>query len=660
MKTKFYIPFLIIPFLTLLNFNSVFGQCALLPNVTEPAAFPEFTFDMYGMNDDLWDIMEIDTNGDGIKKDGFIAVGSTQTPDSYNAGVQALVLRLKPNGTVRWVDTLGGIYDDVAYAVEQATDNSIVVCGTRKDLRIQAISAPNTNLWLFQLNVLTGARIGGDHEYGGGGNEDGYDIVVDTAGNYIVAGGTGRKNNGHLMGFTINPYGEYWVLCIDKTSFDILWQNIYAGGFPNAAQSFADRDFAFSVLKDTSGPYVNYVVSGYCSSCDPSGHLQEAMLVKISSIGSTIWKRSYGDVNSNISHTDQGSHSIALSYDGANYNYISAGVDHTLGTSGGSNCFAAKHDVYGFEVSPAGTGSIWTPACHLDYGRNYGGTGSDDGYSAIQNCNGDYLLLGSATKPNNNVYCNASTAMSPPFDAWLVRINSSGGIIWDQSFGGVYNDAGHSLKKMMNGTYVFAGYKELAPGNADAYIVEFELNDACAAPTGLSRTVNGCIVTITWDALPCAPYYSVRYVKSGSPTQYITVSTNTVNFSPGNGTYAWGVAALCSPSYTSSYTVGSPTFTIGGCRLESPQEKIWGNLQIYPNPSSGDFHVTCQFELEGEKAVLQILDLTGAVRQSQEIIPEGNLLDQDIFFADLADGFYWARITSSGRTYFAKLIIQKS
>ncbi len=122
MKINFYLPFLLFAFLTLLNFDSAFAQCSLT-NVTEPAAFPEFTFDMYGMNQDLWDIMEIDTNGDGIKKDGFIAVGSTQ---STNAGMQALVMRLKPNGTIRWVDTLGGIYDDVAYAVEQATDNSII------------------------------------------------------------------------------------------------------------------------------------------------------------------------------------------------------------------------------------------------------------------------------------------------------------------------------------------------------------------------------------------------------------------------------------------------------------------------------------------------------------------------------------------------------
>ncbi|MEO5675822.1 MAG: T9SS type A sorting domain-containing protein [Chitinophagales bacterium] len=614
------------------------------------------------MNDDLWDIMEIDTNGDGIKKDGFIAVGSTQTPDSYNAGVQALVLRLKPNGTVRWADTLGGIYDDVAYAVEQATDNSIVVCGTRKDLRIQAISAPNTNLWLFQLNVLTGARIGGDHEYGGGGNEDGFDIVVDTAGNYIVAGGTGRKNNGDLSGFTINPYGEYWVLCIDKTSFNILWQNIYAGGYLNAAQSFADRDFAFSVLKDTSGPYVNYVVSGYCSSCDPSGHLQEAMLVKISSIGSTIWQYSYGDVNTSLpTRTDQGSHSVALGYDGTNYNYISAGVDHTLGTSGGANCFANQHDVYGFKVSSAGLGSTWTPACHLDYGRNYGGSKTDDGYAALQTCSGDYLLLGKATKPDNDVYCNASTASSPPSDAWLVRINSTGGIVWDQSFGGIYNDAGHSLKRMLNGTYVFAGYKEQATGNADAYIVEFELKDACAAPTGLSRTVNGCNVTITWNASACAPYYSVKYVKSGSPINYITVATNTVTFAPGSGTYAWGVAAICSPNNISSYTVGTPNFTVGGgCRLESPPEKNSGQLVVYPNPSAGSFHVACQFtNAINTKAVLQILDLTGSVQQFTEVTPHEGLIDQNISFANLEAGFYWAKITVDGQTYLAKLIIQK-
>lgn len=194
---------------------------------------------------------------------------------------QALIVRLNPNLTLysaEWPVTIGGNQNDVAYSAIQASDGNIVVCGKKTSTKYGG--SANSNVWIFKLDLISGDTIPGTvHEYGGSGDDIGYDIVEDvTTGNYVIAGGTGNGANGDLNGYTINGLGEYWILAIDTGDFTITWDTIYHGDYTGGSLD----DWAESIIIDHNG---HYVVSGYCSSCQQDKVQMEAMLVKMENDG---------------------------------------------------------------------------------------------------------------------------------------------------------------------------------------------------------------------------------------------------------------------------------------------------------------------------------------------------------------------------------------
>jgi hypothetical protein len=81
-----------------------------------------------------WQVIPIDDNNDGdiIKDDGYVAVGFTATSTHMQ---QAIVVRLTSSLAVYsgWgtAKLFGGTNNDVAYSVDQTSDNNLIVCGTK-------------------------------------------------------------------------------------------------------------------------------------------------------------------------------------------------------------------------------------------------------------------------------------------------------------------------------------------------------------------------------------------------------------------------------------------------------------------------------------------------------------------------------------------------
>ncbi|MCY7408900.1 MAG: hypothetical protein LH473_01380 [Chitinophagales bacterium] len=89
---------------------------------------------LWHIDDDIaWDFVPIDTDNDGSADDGYIVVG---TAYSSTTGFDAFVIRLDANGDSIWGKTFDGgaspAQPDVAYAVEQTSTDSILICGSTK------------------------------------------------------------------------------------------------------------------------------------------------------------------------------------------------------------------------------------------------------------------------------------------------------------------------------------------------------------------------------------------------------------------------------------------------------------------------------------------------------------------------------------------------
>ena len=78
----------------------------------------------------------------------------------------------------------------------------------------------------------------------------------------------------------------------------------------------------------------------------------------------------------------------------------------------------------------------------------------DNVYSAIETNDGGFLFC---ARTDADISGDKTTANYGSLDIWLVKTNSTGTILWQKSFGGNSNDAGFSLIQTLGGNFLISG-----------------------------------------------------------------------------------------------------------------------------------------------------------------------------------------------------------
>ncbi|MEO5673866.1 MAG: T9SS type A sorting domain-containing protein [Chitinophagales bacterium] len=570
----------------------------------------------------------------------------------------AVVIRLGANLSETWVQPFTSDVNLVAYAVAQASDGSILVCGTKKSNHFGPTQ--NYNVWFTKLALSDGHElVTGGYEYGGDGNEDGYGIIEDvTNQHYIIVGAAGKVATDDLANFSLNGVGEFWAFTIKTSDYTIDYTNGFNAIFPGAytsSDSDAD-DFARSIIIDLNG---NYVISGFCASCEPQNsdipphQTQQLKLVKITPTGTNL-NLDPGEYGEDFH--DQGGYQVIQTSDGG---YLSAGVHH-LRTVDCKNSYGTnKHDAYAVKTANDGS-NPWTGGCLLVNGINYGGFDKDEAYGVVQTPDGGYLLAGETHSANNDVTCNHD-ADNITSDIWFLKLNSSGNREWDGSLGGIYNDEAHAILRLSNGSYLVAGHY----GNTDVkqklYVVNFALT--CDIPTGEYTDEKTKIsAKVHWNVTNSANKYKVQYRVTGT-NPWITVSaTNNYKKLTGltcNTQYDWQVRSVCNDlNLGNSAWSSTQTFSTLACRLSGDDDKAFSEVQIFPNPFSTS--TTISFTIvENSQVTIDLFDLAG---RKLETILDGNLeaginsvqLSREL----LASGIYFLKLKVNEETTITKLLVQ--
>ena len=92
----------------------------------------------------------------------------------------------------------------------------------------------------------------------------------------------------------------------------------------------------------------------------------------------------------------------------------------------------------------------------IQWQRSYGGTRNDRIVDVIQVGNGDFICIGSSESNNGDV----SGLHDSESDLWVMRISSTGNIIWSKLYGGTYAEGGQVIKNALDGGYILAGYAQ--------------------------------------------------------------------------------------------------------------------------------------------------------------------------------------------------------
>src|SRR3989338_2297125 len=150
---------------------------------------------------------------------GYIVAGMT---GSFGAGeFDFLVLKLRPNGTVEWQKTYGGIKEEQARSIQQTSDGGYIVAGMTRSFGAGAYD-------FLVLKLRPNGTVEWQKTYGGDIEDWSASIRQTSDGGYIVAGMTTSFNTGG---------GDAWVLKL-RPDGTVEWQKTYGG---------SDADWAFSI-----------------------------------------------------------------------------------------------------------------------------------------------------------------------------------------------------------------------------------------------------------------------------------------------------------------------------------------------------------------------------------------------------------------------------
>jgi hypothetical protein len=241
-------------------------------------------------------------------------------------------------------------------------------------------------------------------------------------------------DGGYIIGGTLVLGSENAAVIKMDAAGNVIWDKIYGGGSLEGCRA----------IQQTSDG--GYILAGYASTYAYTSGYNDVYVIKMNSAGDTVWSRSYGGPNGYETAAD-----VKQTSDGG---YIVCGSATSFGAGG--------TDVYVIKLTSAGD-TTWT--------RTYGGSGEDYSCSVVQTADGGYAIAGvskSFGATNNKIY--------------LLKINSSGGILYSKTFGGLCAEECASIIETDEQGLLIAGSTcSFGAGDWDAYLIKTDAagNSGC-------------------------------------------------------------------------------------------------------------------------------------------------------------------------------------
>jgi len=269
------------------------------------------------------------------------------------------------------------------------------------------------------LRCPTSARAQGGQwakTYGGRWWEEAWSIEATPDGGCIVAGWTYSFGTGEA---------DFWVLKL-RADGSVEWENAYGGPIWEWADLVS--------LTDDGG----YLVTGEATSFGRGGG--DMWALKLDASGEVQWQETFGG------HVDDLAVSLLQTSDGG---YVLAGETKSFG-AGDWDAWVLKLD--------ATASVVWE--------KTYGGTGWDSSSAdpIEQTTDGGYILTGRTTSFG-----------AGGFDIWVLKLDASGAIQWQKSYGGHDDDEAHSIRQTTDGGYAVAGFtRSFGAGKSDVWVLKLD------------------------------------------------------------------------------------------------------------------------------------------------------------------------------------------
>jgi len=231
---------------------------------------------------------------------------------------------------------------------------------------------------------------------------------------------------------------DLWLFKTDSVG-TVLWENTYGG---------SDHEWSVNMLQTEHNGYLLFG-STFSDDGDVTGLHGggDFWLVRTDSLGNLLWQKCLGG-----SCNDRPYQIIEVQSGG----YICVGT-----TCSGDGDISYNHgawDAWVVRLSESGE-IIWE--------RTYGGSGHDGGASITSTTDGGYLIAGATSSIDGDVACTLHSDFYS--DVWLIKIDSTGEIEWQQCYGGTTYDEPTEIYQTSDGGYVLLGMTTSTDGDVSGF-----------------------------------------------------------------------------------------------------------------------------------------------------------------------------------------------
>ncbi|MEO5647338.1 MAG: T9SS type A sorting domain-containing protein, partial [Chitinophagaceae bacterium] len=365
---------------------------------------------------------------------GYIAVGQTNGNNfdisGNHGGTDGLVSKYNSTGVIEWKKCYGSSLNDHFSSVVCTADGGYLIGGQTGGNDGDVSGNHGTNdAWLIKINatgIIEWQKCYGSTE------GDGAAFILRTIDGYIMVGDC-SANNGDVSGYH-GGLGDAWLIKINDTG-TIQWQRTYGGS----------QSEAFTCIQTTSEG--GYIVGGVTNSNDGDvtglHGQQDFWVIKITSTGVIQWQKCLGGSER------EGVEDLKQTIDAG---YIAVGTTQSndldvTGNNGSNDIWVVKLDSVG----------------SLTWQKCFGGSALEFGASVLQASNGNYIVSGTVASTNGNVDLSQKKGFQ---DIWILRIGSTGDIIWQKIIGSTSSDAVSALELAGDGGYILVG--NVGAATADA------------------------------------------------------------------------------------------------------------------------------------------------------------------------------------------------
>jgi hypothetical protein len=210
------------------------------------------------------------------------------------------------------------------------------------------------------------------------------------------------------------------------TNYISGWNRTYGG---------AIKDQSYGIVQSNDG---GFAIAVETTSFGAGGW--DVMLVKTDVEGNLKWNKTFGGAGTDYVN------SIIVANDGG---YLMAGSTTSWG-AGSDDLTVIKTDSLG----------------NLQWNKTYGGAAQDRAYGAIKTSDGGYAIAGiTASSGAGNI------------DYWLIKLDSSGNLLWNKTYGGTAADGAFALVQTSDSGYAIAGAElSFGAGYHDFWLVKTDNN----------------------------------------------------------------------------------------------------------------------------------------------------------------------------------------